>query len=136
MSCLKGVKDPFGAQERRCDFLKDAAAEKKPQLALRGESPGFSRVSAGFLSSYNGDFRDPLVGPQGLSGPRSSSFVEAGNSRFLSRADMDLGVPLGRPQGSQGLVSYGAMQDRSPLDLEKQCEFSCLVHHSDRWLSL
>ena len=73
---------------------------------------------------------------QSLLGPRSSSGVEAGISDFLSRADMNLGVPLGRPQGSQGLVSYGAMQDRSPLDLEKQCEFSCLVHHSDRWLSL
>ena len=55
----------------------------------------------GLLLSYNGDLRDLLVGPQGLSGPRSSSFVEAGNSRFLSRADMDLGVPLGHPQGSQ-----------------------------------
>ena len=68
---------------------------------LRGESPGFSRVAVGLLLSYDGDLRDLLVGPQGLSGPRSSSFVEAGNSRFLSRADMDLGVPLGRPQGSQ-----------------------------------
>ena len=31
-------------------------------------------------------------------GPRSSSGVEAGNSGFLSRADMDLGVHLGHPQ--------------------------------------
>ena len=40
---------------------------KGPNLALKGESPGFSRVSAGnlgFLSSYDGDLRDPLVWPQ------------------------------------------------------------------------
>ena len=38
----------------------------RPHLALRGESPGFSRVTAGnmgFLSSYDGDLRDPLVLP-------------------------------------------------------------------------
>ena len=41
--------------------------QKWPHLALRGESPCFSRVAAanlGFLSSYNGDLRDLLVGPQ------------------------------------------------------------------------
>ena len=27
-SCLKGVKDPFGAQETRWDFSQDAAAQK------------------------------------------------------------------------------------------------------------
>ena len=75
----------------------------------------------GFLSSYDRDLRDPLVGASGKSSlhasyegplgiplksvPRqwSSSGVEARISRFLSRADMDLGVPLGFPQGSQAL---------------------------------
>ena len=28
LSCLKGVKDPFKAQEGRWDFFQDAAAEK------------------------------------------------------------------------------------------------------------
>ena len=28
LSCLKGVKDPFEAQEGRWDFSRDAAAEK------------------------------------------------------------------------------------------------------------
>ena len=32
---------------------------------------------------------------------KSSSEVEARTSGFCSRADMDLGVPLGHPQGSQ-----------------------------------
>jgi len=39
---------------------------KGPHLALRGESPGFSRVVAGklgFLSSSDRDLRDPLVFP-------------------------------------------------------------------------
>ena len=133
-------------------FLSRRCSGKGPQLALRGESPGFSRVAVEFLLSYDGDLRDPLVGPQ--VDPISIRVME-GPSGFLCSScqgrgpHLDLrpepqgsspGRPgsqgfLGRPQGSQGLVSYGAMQDRSPLDLEKQCEFSCLVHHSDRWLS-
>ena len=40
---------------------------------------------------------------QSLSGPQSSSGVEARNSGFLSTADIDLGVLLGRPQWSQAL---------------------------------
>ena len=27
LSCLKGVKDPFEAKERRCDLSRDATAE-------------------------------------------------------------------------------------------------------------
>ena len=153
MSCLKGVKDPFGAQERRCDFLKDAAAEKKPQLALRGESPGFSRVSAGFLSSYNGDFRDPLVGPQ--QDPVSTQ-IARGPSGFLcsrcpgrgSHLDLSPEPQISSPMltwisvflwasgGKSGLVSCGTMQVHSPLDPEKQCQCTWRFDHRDRWLSL
>ena len=93
---------------------------------LTGESPGFSPVAVGFLSSYDEDLREPLLGPQGPTrgasvtssltvssegplriplqsklGLMSSSGVQAGNSGFLSRADMDIMVHLGRPQGSQ-----------------------------------
>ena len=28
LSCIKGIKDPFEAQEGRCDFSQDAAVEK------------------------------------------------------------------------------------------------------------
>ena len=80
-----------------------------------------------------GPFRIPL---QSLPGLRSSSGVEAGTSGYLSRADMDLGVPLGRPQGSQGLASCGAIQVLSPLQPQKQCQASCWVDHRDRGLSL
>ena len=70
-------------------FLLRHCSGKGPHLALRGESPGFSRVTAsnlGFLSSYNGDLRDPLVWPQEIPSPcelqgasRDSSAVGAGS---------------------------------------------------------
>ena len=46
-------------------FLLRHCSGKGPQLAWRGEPPGFSRVAVGFLTRYDGDLRDPLVGPQG-----------------------------------------------------------------------
>ena len=102
-------------------FLSRRHSGKGPNLTLRGESPGFSQILAGnlgFLSSYDGDLRDPLVGPQeilvsmsvvrnsriplqSLTGPRSSSGFQTRTSGFLSSADMDLGVPLEIPEGSQ-----------------------------------
>ena len=63
LSYIKGLNDPFEAQDGRWDFSRDAAAEK----ALRGECPDFSRVAAGnfgFLSSYDGDLRYLLLWPQ------------------------------------------------------------------------
>ena len=102
-------------------FLSRRHSGKGPNLTLRGESPGFSQILAGnlgFLSSYDGDLRDPLVWPQespvsmrvarglgiplqSLPGLRSSSEVLAETSGFLFSADMDLGVPMEFPQGSQ-----------------------------------
>ena len=38
---------------------------------------------------------------QSLPGPRSSSGFEAGTSGFVSRADMDIGIPLGCPEWSE-----------------------------------
>ena len=114
LRCLKGVKDSFGAQVGRCH------GRNGPQLKLRGKSPGFSRGVAGFLSSYNRDLRDPLVGPQ--AGPVSTRVARDPLGFLCSRCwgrgphlelrpepqgsspgtlDMDLGVPLGLPQGSQ-----------------------------------
>ena len=46
-------------------FLSRRHSRKGPQLALKGESACLSRVGAGFLSNYDGDLRDRLVGPQG-----------------------------------------------------------------------
>ena len=68
LSCVKGVKDPFEAQEGRWDFPRDATAKKGLHLTLMGESPDFAPVAEGglgFLSSYHGVHRNPLVLPQG-----------------------------------------------------------------------
>ena len=61
---------------------------------IEGESPGFSRVSAGnlrFLLSYNGDMRDLLVLPQES---QASMRVERGLPRFLSSRCRVLGPHL------------------------------------------
>ena len=118
----QGCPGHFQSSRGKVGFLSRLHSEKGPHLTLRGESPGFSRVAAanlGSLSTYDGNLRDPLMGAsetsshhascegslgsplQSLPWPRSSSGVEAGNSVFLSYANMDFGVPLGFPQGIQ-----------------------------------
>ena len=117
----QGCQGPFRVSRRKVGFHSRCRSGKGPHLALRGECPGFSRVGAANVSleSYDRDLRDPLVGASGksslharferllriplqsLPGPRSSSGVETGISGFLFSADMDLGVPLWFPQGSQ-----------------------------------
>ena len=73
-----------------------------------------------FLSSFDGNLRDPFVFPQespftmrvvsghrdsspSVPGPRSSSGAEAGISGILSSADMDLRHPMEFQQGIQAL---------------------------------
>ena len=71
------------------------------------------------LSTYDGDLRDPLWWPQerpvhmrfargplgiplpSMPGPKTLCGVSAGTGGFLSSADMDRGVLLESPQGSQ-----------------------------------
>ena len=78
------------------------------------------------ISSYNGDLRDPLWWPQerpvpmrvalgplliplpSMRGPKALGGVGARTRRFLSSADMDLGVLLESPQGSQSSSRVGA----------------------------
>ena len=77
------------------------------------------------LLTYAGDLRDPLWwpqerpvpkrvarGPLGISlplklGPKTLCGASAGTCRFLSSADMDLGVLLDTPQGSQSSSRVG-----------------------------
>ena len=64
---LELYQGPFQCSRRNVEFLSRCCCGKRPHLALRGESPGFSQVAAGslaFLSSYYGDLSDPLVFPQ------------------------------------------------------------------------
>ena len=78
------------------------------------------------LSTYDGVLRDPLWWPQerpvpmrvargplgiplpSMPGPKTLCGVGAGTSGFLSSADMDLGVILVSPHGSQSSSRVGA----------------------------
>ena len=78
------------------------------------------------LSTYDGDLRDPLWWPQerpvpmrvargplgiplpSMPGPKTLCGVGAETRGFLSSADMDLGVLLESPQGSQSSSRVGA----------------------------
>ena len=122
----------MGGGENLLVFLEFQRGSSRVMMGTSGTTRGASGRSS-LPSSHEGALEICL---QSLPGPRSSSGVEAGNSGFLSRADMDLGVPLQRPQGSQGLISCGAMQVHSPLQQENQCQASCWFNHRDRCLSL
>ena len=77
----QGCEEPFKLQEGRCDFPGDQGAEKGI-ISPRGRTSWIFSSSGRFLSSYDGDLRDPLVCPQkrpvsmrvarGLSGFHSS----------------------------------------------------------------
>ena len=60
----QGCQGPFRGSKENVGFLSRCRREKGPHLALRGESPGFSRVAAGKLGlplSYDRDLRESLV---------------------------------------------------------------------------
>ena len=117
LSCLKGVKDLFGAQVGRWDFSRDPAVETGLSsrlgvnlLAGLKLRPCSSQVMTGTSGTRSWCLRE-IQSPHELrgappdssavaAGARLSSGVEAGTSGFLSRADKYLGVPLGYPQGS------------------------------------
>ena len=68
MSGLKAVQPPMEFGEGTQDCSLGPAGKEGPHLAMTRESRGFSRVtegSFGFLSSYDGEFREPLMLPQG-----------------------------------------------------------------------
>ena len=91
-----------------------------------GENPLNFLELGQVLSTYDGDLRDPLWLPQDrpvpmqvargplgiplplLPGPKILCGDGAGTGAFLTSADMDLGVFLGSPQGSQSLSRVGA----------------------------
>ena len=80
----QGCQGPFQSSKEKVGFLLRCHSGNGPYLALRGESPGFSRVVAGnflFLSSYDGDLMDLLMLPH----ERPVSMrVARGLSGFLS----------------------------------------------------
>ena len=112
---------PFRGSRWKVGFLSSHCSGEGPYLALRGESPGVSRVTAGnlgFVSNCNTDLKTTRVasgksslhssceGPLGIPlqsvpGHTASSRVEAGTSSFLFSSDMDLRVPMEFQQESQ-----------------------------------
>ena len=79
----QGCQGAFRGSGRNVGFLSRPNSGKGPQLALRGESPGFSQVAAanlGFLSNYDWELRDTFVGPQEIP---VSLCVVSGLSGFL-----------------------------------------------------
>ena len=64
--CIQGVKDPSEAQEESEISLKMPQCKRASARVEERISWFFSSCSRklGFLSSYNGDLRDPLVWPQ------------------------------------------------------------------------
>ena len=146
LSCIKGVKDPFEAQEGRWDFSGDYAAENS-LISRWGENLLL------FLSCSR-KLGVPLELQWGLQGParvalgKSSLLrVARGLFGFLSSRSLGRGphldwgwnlrYPLQCLHGHQGfsgvstgesvLVSCGDMRVRFPLELEKQCQASCRV---------
>ena len=76
---------PFQGSRGKLEFLSKHCSRIGLHLALRGESPPFSRVVAailGFLSSSDGDLRDPVLWPQ--ESPVSMR-IARGLSGFLCR---------------------------------------------------
>ena len=98
----QGCQVPFHVSGGNVVFLSRHCFGKGPHLALRGESRGFSRVRAvglGFLSSCDGDFRDPLVLPQKI---QVSFRVARGRLGFLSSWCRGLEPHLELRQETQG----------------------------------
>ena len=131
----KGSQASFRVVRGNLGLLSSRCRGLGPHLTLRGETRGFSHMvflvagSSGFLSSCEGDVKEPLMLPQGSQpsfqvarenlgflssccrgiGPQvelrqetwDSSRVAMGISWFLSRCDGNLRDPLRLAQGSQ-----------------------------------
>ena len=75
-------------------FLSRRRNGKGPQLALRGESPGFSQVAMRFLSSYDGDLREIHSSGKSRGSARNSSAVTAGAEALVWSLGQNLSCPL------------------------------------------
>ena len=69
LSCSKGVKDPLEVPEVRCDLPGDDSAEMG-LISPGGENLLDCLELWQVLSTYDGDFRDPLWWPQEMPVPK------------------------------------------------------------------
>ena len=94
LSCSKGVKDPLEIPGVRCDYPRDASAEMG-LISPGGENLLDFLELWQVLSTFDGDFRDPLWWPQERPVPR---LVAGGPLR----------VPLPSMPGPKTLCVVGA----------------------------
>ena len=128
----QGCQLPFHTSRWNMGLLLRCWSRQGPHLAMTRDSRGFSRVAAGF-SSYNGEFRLPLVLAQRSRFPfelrvraRYYSRVTAGQNRPHLGLCPGPNVPLLGRQGYQGcipdspgesgLVPRGSKGLRCPLE--------------------
>ena len=95
-----------------------------PQLQMRTSAPAMT-VEESWEAPHN-SYRDWTFLRPHERVPEVPIRVKAGTSVILSRADMDLSVPRGFRRGVSPL-SWGDMQVRSSLEMEKQHQISCWV---------
>ena len=102
LSCSKGVKDPLEVPDVRCDKSRDASVEMV-LISPGGENLLDFAELRKVLSTYDGDLRDPLWGPQ-------ERPVPMGVARGF------LGIPLLSMPGPKTLCGVGAEpEDSSPV---------------------
>ena len=105
----KGCQVPLRGSGGEVGYLSKRCSGKGPHPVLRGESPGLSPVrlgNLGFLSSCDGDLRDPLVLPQES---QVSIRVERVLSGFLCSRCKGKGPHLNlslQPQGSSPVLTW------------------------------
>ena len=107
----QGYLVPIQDSRGKLRFLSRCLTGKGPHLPLRGESPGFSPVAPanmGFLSSYNRDLKDPLMGTH--ASPVSKRVVR-GLSGFLCSRCQGPGPHLElrlKPQVSSPVLTWNS----------------------------
>ena len=128
----QGCQVPFRPPIPNVGLLLRRCSRKGLHLAMTGEPRGFSRVAAGF-SSYDGEFRMPLVLAQGSPIFPLSCEGKLGITLELRRANSphlglcpEANVPLqGQPgsrgcipdaPGGQAFISSGSKEPRSALE--------------------
>ena len=94
LSCSKGVKDPLGVPDIRCDQPRDASVEMG-LITPGGENLLDFLELRQVLSTYDWDFRDPLLWPQEKPVP-------------MRVARGPLGIPLPSMPGPKTLCGVGA----------------------------
>ena len=94
LSCSKGVKDPLEVPELTCDYPLVASTEMG-LISPGGENLLYFLELRQVLSTYDGDLRDPLWGPQERPVP-------------MRVARGPLGIPLPSMSGPKTLCGFGA----------------------------